>query len=141
MKLQFFECLNRSKRVWMEVARYLHVNYIFAYERAILNTFFLTFPRILFLIVFIPSIATSVPATVFCFSRDDIAYRGDMSRRARGVDGNAVRGKEGCELSTTQMKLRGFTLSHIKSNLYDYCLVSSMHLNQISHAASTTLEN
>lgn len=50
-------------------------------------------------------------------------------------------GKKGVKHSTTQMKLRGFTLSHIKSNLYDYCLVSSMHLNQISHATSTTLEN
>lgn len=122
------------------MARYLRVNYIFVYERAILNTFFLTFPRISFLIVFIPLIATSVPATVFCFSRDDIAYHGDTSRRARGVDGNAKRRKEGCE-TFARMKLRGFTLSRIKSNLYDYCLVSSMHLNQISHATSTTLEN
>lgn len=50
-------------------------------------------------------------------------------------------GKKGVKLSTTQMKLRGFTLSRIESNLYDYCLVSSMHLNQIGRATSTTLEN
>lgn len=91
------------------------MNYIFAYERAILNTFFPTFPRILFLIVFIPSIATSVPATVFCFSRDDIAYHGDMSRRARGVDGNAKRGKEGCEtFNHADETARVHALSHQK---------------------------
>lgn len=65
-------------------------------------------------------------AIVFCFSRDDIAYHGDISRKAR--DEKVLRrqwkmqrwGKKGVKLSTTQIELQELTLSHIKSNLYDY---------------------